>query len=100
MELRLAFTEFVFAFCAVVMADRIHGFSERMLTALGLRRSRQPAKADLVTAGANDWYVHFYRSELTGALRPRTPGAVRTPSRTTAPTAARPRRDTRPRLQA
>jgi hypothetical protein len=95
MELRLAFTEFLFAFCAVVLADRAHGFSERILTALGWARSVETRPAPALETGMTcDWYVHFYRSELTGDdRRPARPGAV-------TPAVRHTRSDSRPRLQA
>lgn len=94
MELRLAFTEFLFAFCAVVLADRVYGFSDRLLG----RSARKSDKPQLQATSANDWYVHFYRSDLTGEKQPSQPAA---PSARVVPTAARqPRRDSRPRLRA
>lgn len=100
MELRLAFTEFLFAFCAVVLADRVHGFSERVLVALGWARPASEAQKPALTDGlACDWYVHFYRSDLTGDRRPSrtTPGA---PCRTVLSPPKSVRRDSRPRLRA
>jgi hypothetical protein len=91
MEWRLAFTEFLFAFCAVVLADRVHGFSERLLAALGWTRPVTTAGV----AAANDWYVHFHRRDITGeAKQPARPVP------TVRPVARRPRPDFRPRLRA
>ncbi|EFL52150.1 hypothetical protein DesfrDRAFT_0970 [Solidesulfovibrio fructosivorans JJ]] len=94
MELRLAFTEFLFAFCAVVLADRVYGFSDRLLG----RFAHKTDKPQLRAASANDWYVYFHRSDLTGEKEPARPAA---PAARVIPAAARqPRRDSRPRLRA
>uniref|UniRef100_I2Q3F5 Uncharacterized protein n=1 Tax=Desulfovibrio sp. U5L TaxID=596152 RepID=I2Q3F5_9BACT len=101
MDMRLAFTEFLFAFCAVVLADRVYGFSERFLAARGRTRPAADAPKPAWTDGpACDWYVHFYRSDLTGdTVRPVRP-APTAPSPTVRAPSAGARRDTRPRLRA
>ncbi|MFU2207618.1 hypothetical protein [Solidesulfovibrio sp. C21] len=93
MELRLAFTEFLFAFCAVVLADRIYGFSDRLLG----RFARKSDKPQLQATSANDWYVHFHRSDLTGEEEPSQPAAPA--ARVTPAVARQPRCDSRPRLR-
>lgn len=95
MDLRLAFTEFLFAFCAVALADRVHGVCARLTAALFGRRaptSRRPAAA---TGGT--WYVYFSRDAVTGQPRLTPPRVV--PG---ARPAARPAHvvDRRPRLRA
>jgi hypothetical protein len=96
MDMRLAFTEFLFAFCAVVLADRVYGFSERLLSARGRTRpARTVSKPDRADGPACDWYVHFYRSDLTGdSVRPVRP-APAAPSPTVRAPAATARRDSR-----
>ena len=95
MEWRLAFVEFVFAFCAVVLADRLHGFSGRLLAAAFGGRAEKSLVAAAAASGRHDWYVRYHRGDLTGALSkaPESGQAAR-------PELARPRRDARPRLHA
>ena len=98
MELRLAFTEFLFAFCAVVLADRVYGFSDRLLSRFGRGSAKTAVRPAWQATDANDWYVHFYRSALTGEEKPSQPTA---PTARVTPSAdRRARRDTRPRLRA
>ncbi len=101
MDMRLAFTEFLLAFCAVVLADRVYGFSERFLAARSRTRpaadARKPAWTDDPTS---DWYVYFHRNDLTGGIVRPLREAPRAPSATVRAPSAAPRRDTRPRLQA
>lgn len=102
MEWRLAFTGFLLAFCAVVLADRVHGFSARLAAACGLVRPGESPGARALEAGpACDWYVHFHRSDLTGdALSPVRDAArdrLRPGARTGA-AACRTRPAARPRL--
>lgn len=100
MELRLAFTEFLCAFCAVVLADRVYGFSDRLLGNLGLRNARQQSVRPAWQAQSdNDWYVHFHRNELTGTDVP-TPRATAPAARPTPTPTRSAHRDTRPRLRA
>ncbi|WP_428565332.1 MAG: hypothetical protein ACP59X_04075 [Solidesulfovibrio sp. DCME] len=96
MDIRLAFTEFLFAFCAVVLADRVYGVFSRLGAAFGLTRPLAEM-ADAVTAGSRgDWYVHFSRDAITGQ-----PTAVTRPAPAARPAGkTRPVRDARPRLHA
>jgi hypothetical protein len=96
MDLRMAFTAFLFAFCAVVLADRIHGVCEQLATALGLKRPVAALPLDGVAAkAANSWYVFFSPKTLTGGI-----GVAPRPTVTVRPVARRAFRDTRPRLRA
>lgn len=100
MELRLAFTEFLLAFCAVVLADRVYGFSARIAAAFGLSpKTSQTIEPALRAGMAHDWYVHFHRSTITGELNP-TPRPVASAPRTSQAPTRRPRPDSRPRLRA
>ena len=101
MALRLAFTEFLLAFCAVVLADRVYGFSARIAAAFGLTKTTSQTIEPALRAGmAHDWYVHFHRSTITGE-NVATPRPAATAPRTgQTSTRQRPRRDSRPRLQA
>ncbi len=94
MDIRLAFTEFLFAFCAVVLADRVHGVLSRLGAAFGLARPLA-GMAEAVAAGSRgDWYVHFSRDAITGKPSAVTRPAARPADKT------RPARDARPRLHA
>ena len=100
MELRLAFTEFLLAFCAVVMADRVYGFSARLASLFFKSESATKHIAPALSDGmAHDWYVHFHRGTLTGDLTPATRKPAPAARSTTTP-AKRPRTDSRPRLRA
>lgn len=99
MEWRLAFVTFLFAFCAVVLADRIHGFAARLAVPGGPARPRPagfPAAATVAACASHDWYVHFHRSGLTGDAET-TPARTQT---TAMPAGRRVRPDGRPRLRA
>ncbi len=99
MEWRLAFVTFLLAFCAVVLADRLHGFAARRAVPGGPARLRPagfPAAATVAVCASHDWYVHFYRSGLTGDAGT-TPARTRTPAM---PAGRRVRADARPRLRA
>ncbi|EHJ46023.1 hypothetical protein DFW101_0006 [Solidesulfovibrio carbinoliphilus subsp. oakridgensis] len=101
MDMRLAFTGFLFAFCAVVLADRVYGFSERFLAARGRTRPGAAAsRPDWTDGPACDWYVHFYRSDLTGETVRPVRSAPAAPSPTFRAPSAASRRDTRPRVRA
>jgi len=101
MEWRLAFTEFLLAFCAVVLADRVYGFSERLAAALrGTHSVRDTPQPALAAGLAGDWYVHFYRSDLTGEKPVRRRETLASRPRVGAPGVCRPRPDARPRLRA
>ncbi len=95
MEWRLAFVEFVFAFCAVVLADRVHGFSGRLLAAAFGGRAETPRDAAAAASGRHDWYVRYHRDDLTGAF-----GKAPEHGQAARPEMARPHRDARPRLHA
>lgn len=96
MDIRLAFTEFLFAFCAVVLADRVYGVFERLGAALGFTRPLAQAGDALLAASRGDWYVHFSRDAVTGQ-----PVVTPRPAPLAQPAAKpRPARDARPRLRA
>ena len=94
MDMRLAFTEFLIAFCAVALADRIPGVLARLTEALGMTRPLAAVGDALAAGSETGWYVYFSRDAVTG--EPRV-----TPVAPPAPAARpRPQRDTRPRLRA
>ncbi|WP_300160146.1 hypothetical protein [Solidesulfovibrio sp.] len=96
MDMRWAFTEFLFAFCLVVLADRVYGVFGRIGAALGLSRPLAAAGDALAAASPGDWYVFFSRDAVTGH-----PTITELPASSTGrPAAPRPRRDARPRLHA
>lgn len=95
MELRLVFTEFVFAFCAVALVDRIRVVCANLAWRLGLRRSAVVGPTQVLAAGESErWYVFFAREDLTG---PAGDDAAPTLSVRPAPRRAVP--DRRPRLR-
>lgn len=95
MDIRLAFTEFLFAFCAVVLADRVYGVFERLGALFGFSRPLAEAGDALLAASRGGWYVHFSRDAITGqpVVTPRS-------APTASPVRSRRVRDARPRLQA
>ena len=99
MLMRLYFTEFILAFCALHLVvstwDRI---SEKIAAS---RRKKMPApdKSRMVLRGSkgNDWYVFFPRTALVGQDRPLKPRRPDSRDGAYGSKTARVRADARPR---
>ncbi len=67
MVMRMIFTEFLLAFCAVHIASEIQSYLSRKFAAYrGLAGRKAESAKSRNCAIRGDWYVYFQRSQLTG----------------------------------